>query len=366
MKVLVMGGTRFNGLALVRELVRHGHEVTVLNRGQSAVRLPRPVRRLYADRTNYEQLRQVLRHEEFDVVQDISGYTVDDVRAMVDIFRHRIGHYIFASSTVIYGPAKILPIREDHPVDLSDRQTVYGRHKLRAEALLVEEYRRNGFPATTVPFSMVMGPNNIVADREQRVFKAMLLGRPILVPGDGTTLSQTGYVDDGARALRMLMLQPRAFGKRYNLTGQDHWSDEGYVDTFAEVIGIKPSKVFVPPPLMDDIYSGRYDTGTARAYLPAMASSGDSAAPTMEPPGSRFLTVTGLIQRLGPNLHHWNESTYFSIDRLWEDIGFRPACTFAAAVEKTYDWFRREKLDQTLQFNFDWEDGVLARLGASR
>ena len=34
-KVLVMGGTRFNGLALVQELAKWGHEVTVLNRGQS-------------------------------------------------------------------------------------------------------------------------------------------------------------------------------------------------------------------------------------------------------------------------------------------------------------------------------------------
>lgn len=59
MKVLVMGGTRFNGLALVQELVKWGHEVTVLNRGQSAARLPRAVRRLYADRTNREQLREV-------------------------------------------------------------------------------------------------------------------------------------------------------------------------------------------------------------------------------------------------------------------------------------------------------------------
>ena len=40
-KVLVMGGTRFNGLALVQELVKWGHEVTVLNRGQSEARLPR-------------------------------------------------------------------------------------------------------------------------------------------------------------------------------------------------------------------------------------------------------------------------------------------------------------------------------------
>ncbi len=29
MKILVMGGTRFNGLALVHELVKYGHDVTV-------------------------------------------------------------------------------------------------------------------------------------------------------------------------------------------------------------------------------------------------------------------------------------------------------------------------------------------------
>jgi nucleoside-diphosphate-sugar epimerase len=32
MRVLVMGGTQFNGLALVRELAKHGHAVSILDR----------------------------------------------------------------------------------------------------------------------------------------------------------------------------------------------------------------------------------------------------------------------------------------------------------------------------------------------
>lgn len=76
----------------------------------------------------------------------------------------------------------------------------------------------------------------MVADREQRMFQRLLLGRPVLIPGDGTTLSQVGHVD-GAVALRMLMMQPQAFGKRYNLTGRDYWGEEPYVDTFGEIIG---------------------------------------------------------------------------------------------------------------------------------
>jgi nucleoside-diphosphate-sugar epimerase len=362
MKILVMGGTRFNGLALVHELVKYGHDVTVLNRGHTEVRLPRAARRLFADRTNHEQLREVLGRAEFDVIQDLSGYRIEDLRPMVEIFRNRIGHYIFASSTVIYGATKILPIRESHPVDVSDRQTEYGHQKLRCEAYLFEEYRTNGFPATTVPFSMVLGPNNIVPDREQRMFKRLLLGRPVLIPGHGTTLSQIGHVDDGACAMRMLMLQPQTFGKRYNLSGKDFWSDDGYVDTFGELLGVTPTKVYVPPSLMDDIYAGRMESNSARTGVVEMTQSGDSAAATMARHDPRAIGVRGFIQRLAPNIHDWNASTFFSVDRLWEDIGFRPAYTFSAAVEQTYEWYQREKLAETVRFDFGWEDWLLAHL----
>ena len=364
-----MGGTRFNGLALVVELVRYGHDVTILNRGHSAVQLPRSVRRLYADRTNHDQLREVLATEEFDVVHDLSCYSIDDLRPMVEIFRGRIGHYTFASSTVIYGRTKILPIRESHPVVQPDQQSEYVRQKLACEAYLFEEHRARGFPATTVPFSMVFGPNNMTRDREQRMFKRLLLGRPVFIPGDGTTLSQIGHVDDGSSALRMMMLQPQTFGKRYNLTGKDYWTEDGYVETFAEIIGVRPEKVFVPPQVMDDIYARRLESSSAGLGTGALKYSGDSASVTMNR-NPDTVQVHGLIQRLAPWIHHWNESTFFSVERLWEDIGFRPAYTFAAAVEHTYEWFRRERLDETLEFDFSWEDRLMdhirTRSGASR
>ena len=363
-KVLVMGGTRFNGLALVHELAKWGHEVTVLNRGQSNAQLPRSVRRVYADRTDHGQLREALGPEEFDVVQDVSGYALADVQPLVELLRGRIGHYIFASSTVIYAKARVLPIREADPVDRSERQTEYGNQKLKVEAYLFEQYRTNGFPASVVPFSMVLGPNNIIADREQRMFQRLLLGRPVLIPGDGTTLSQIGHVDDGGAAMRMMMMQPQTFGKRYNLTGRDYWSDETYVDVCAELAGVTPRKIFVPAQVMDEIYAGQEEQGAIRQGLPRMSQSGDSAAATITQRDPRMVDVRGLIQRLAPNIHHWNDSTFFSIERLREDVGFWPAYTFETAMEQTYDWFRREKLDESLQFDFSWEDNLIKRLGA--
>ena len=60
MNVLVVGGTQFNGLALVHELARAGHRVTILNRGQSQAEVPPGVTRLVADRTQPATVRAAL------------------------------------------------------------------------------------------------------------------------------------------------------------------------------------------------------------------------------------------------------------------------------------------------------------------
>lgn len=362
MKVLVMGGSQFNGYALVNELVKCGHEVTVLNRGRTAVDFPRSVRRLVADRTDHDQVRGVLGSESFDVVQDMSAYHPDDVELMIEVFEGRIGHYIFASSTVIYGPTDILPITEDHPVDRGPNQNEYGLHKLLCEDILVDAWRTRGFPATIVPFSMVFGPRNILADREQRMILRLLRGRPVLIPGDGTTVGQVGHVDDQARALRMMMLQPQTLGKRYNITGGTYQSDVGYVDTFAEVLGVEAHKVFIPAPVMDDLWDGAlvFEEGQASPVNIDIRSS-DTARADADNTRRRF-KLAQLVQRLAPNLHRWNRSVVFSVDRLRADIGWEPEYTLAGMVDHVHRWMAAEGLDQSLDLDFTFEDQILAHI----
>ena len=351
-----MGGTQFNGLALVHELVRTGHDVTILNRGQSRKQVPHSVRRLYADRTDHEALRKALEGEEFDCVHDISAYRPEDVKAMTTILHGRTGHYVFASSTVIYAASHLLPITEHHPVDRSERQNEYGLNKLLCEDHLIREHRERGFPTSIVAFSMVFGPHNIIPDREQRMFVRLARGRKVLLPGDGTTLGQVGFVEDEARALRTMMGNPRTFGRRYNLTGGDLFSDEGYVDTFASVVGVEPEKVFVPAELMDDIYAGRFRLGgkSVQADIDIRTTRSDDRAYLFE--------VQRIMQRIAPHIHHWNRSVCFSIERLKQDTGWAPEFTFRSAVERTWEWMQREGLDRSLDFDFVFEDELLARL----
>ena len=356
MKTLVMGGTQFNGLALVRELAKHGHAVSVLNRGKTPVELPLGVARLTADRTDGAALRAALANHDWDVVYDVTAYRPEDVHLMAELLRGRVGHYVFVSSTVIYAPSDRLPISEDFPVDRSPQQNEYGRLKIECEDFLVREQRERGFPATTVPLSMVFGPNNILPDREQRMFARLLAGRPILIPGDGSTLAQVGHVEDQARALRMLAQNPRTFGRRYNLTGAHYFSAEGYVDTFAAVVGVAPNKVFIPAGLMDDLYAGRVLLARAAVNAKVDIRSKERAGEIIQ---QRFL-LTMLVQRIAPHLHHWNKSVVFGVDRLREDAGWKPEFSFPAAVEHTYAWFRSQGLHESLKCDWSWEDQVLA------
>ncbi|MBI4281912.1 MAG: NAD-dependent epimerase/dehydratase family protein [Chloroflexi bacterium] len=330
MKTLVMGGTRFNGLHLVQELVRCGHNVTILNRGVTEAPVPKEVRRLYSDRKDPKRLKEVLGPEEFDVIFDISAYVLEDVQSMVDIFQGRAGHYIFASSTVVSAATNILPITEDFPVDSTPRQSDYGRNKLICEAYLMNVYRQRHFPITVARFSMVFGPDNGILDREQRMFVRLLNGRKVLIPGRGTTLSQIGHVDDEARALRMMALNPRTYGQIYNVTGKDYFSDEGYVDTCARAVGVEAQKLFVPAEIMDEV--------AAKMHRP-------------------------LIQRLAPYIHRWDESTVFSIQKLCDHLGYEPFYTFETAVQQTYEWFMSQGLDKRREYDFAEEDALIGRIG---
>ncbi len=75
MNVLVMGGTQFNGLALVWELARQGHNVTILNRGKTEADIPVGVTRLTGDRTDEASIRAALGGKEFECIFDVTRRT---------------------------------------------------------------------------------------------------------------------------------------------------------------------------------------------------------------------------------------------------------------------------------------------------
>jgi hypothetical protein len=157
------------------------------------------------------------------------------------------------------------------------------------------------------------------------------------------------------------MGRPSTFGRRYNLTGNQYFSDDGYVDTLASVVGVEPRKLYIPPGLMNDLWEDRVPlSGAAR---PAGADMPASGSRTADPIVRQRYVLAGLIPRIAPNLHHWSRSVLFSTDRLAQDVGWTAEWTFPAMVERTYEWFRREPEADRTRFDFAWEDDLIDLVG---
>merc|ERR1711871_564525 len=89
-KVLVIGGTRFSGLYLWKELVDRGHDVTLYNRGKTEIPRIRgesdaefemrksQTHYISGDRKDPEEIKSKLGSCDFDVVYDMNGRTVED------------------------------------------------------------------------------------------------------------------------------------------------------------------------------------------------------------------------------------------------------------------------------------------------
>lgn len=362
MDILVMGGSAFNGRALVPALVRAGHEVTVCNRGRTPIEHPPGVKTIAADRTDHDAVRAALGGTSFDAVIDMTAYHPNDVQLMIDIFEGAVGHYIFVSSTVIYGAvtdANPGPITESHPVERQGAQFEYGLDKILCEDLLITAHADRGFPATTVCLGMSFGPHNALPTREQRMFARMLGGRPVLLPGDGSATTVVGYVEDQAEAFAALCGVEASFGKRFNLTGDDPHSNRRYVDTFADVVGVTPNVVEVPKELMDKLWAKEIALTPMGGTRSTMDVRPTDAAREAVMPHLHKIPLASLTQRLQPSIHDWNSHCVFAVDAIKEMTGWAPAHTFDTAVADAYEWWRGTNLDQTTEHDWRFEDEIL-------
>jgi len=99
-RLLVLGGTRFLGPAIVKAALEMGFEVTLFNRGKSNPDLFPELERLKGDRDAGDLA--ALETGEWDVVVDTSGYVPDHVRQTAELLRDRVQHYVFVSTISVY------------------------------------------------------------------------------------------------------------------------------------------------------------------------------------------------------------------------------------------------------------------------
>ena len=164
--ILVIGGTRFFGVRLVRRLIAAGHRITIATRGLTPDDFGDRVRRVQVDRKDLVAMTAAFGAlGGFDVVFDQMCYTPRDAAIASAVFGGRVQRYVMASTLEVYRAcygAIARPFVEadvqggEDALDLDEPD--YAAGKRHAEAVLARDTR---LPAVRVRIGHVLaGPED--------------------------------------------------------------------------------------------------------------------------------------------------------------------------------------------------------------
>ncbi|BCW92521.1 MAG: epimerase [Thermoanaerobaculum sp.] len=254
MHVLVIGGSRFIGRAVVQRLLVEGHRVTVLNRGKSPDPFGTRVSRVVGDRSDPETLKRAVSRRDFDAVVDMVAFREEDTKAAIEAFSGRIGHFLHISTAAVYliRDGIYCPFREEdfagrlQPKTEATASTwLYAYHKRRCEVALQHAWENQQFPFTSLRLPVVVGPGDYTA-RTQAYFERLLDGGPIILPDGGLNSWGFLWVHDVAEVVVSNLANANAFGNAYNLAQREVVNLRQFVELSAAFLDRRPALVSVP------------------------------------------------------------------------------------------------------------------------
>jgi len=226
MKLLIIGGTRFLGRAIVEAALAAGHELTLFNRGQSNPDLYPQLEQLHGDRDGG---LDVLRGRQWDAVIDTCGYVPRVVGQSARLLADAVDQYTFISSISVYQDFDKVGLDETYTLATMPDETVeeiteetYGPLKVLCEQTISEVM--NG-RALHVRAGLIVGPHDL-SDRFSYWPYRVAQGGDILAPGNPDAPVQIIDVRDLAawtvQATAQKLRGPcNATGPDYRLTMRD-------------------------------------------------------------------------------------------------------------------------------------------------
>jgi nucleoside-diphosphate-sugar epimerase len=333
-RILIIGGTRFIGPFLVRQLAEQGHHVIVYHRGDHAAAVPEGVEQIIApaeagppsDRYHLGVFADRFRARQPDVVVHMIAFTRDDAMVFARVFKGVAGRAVVLSSSDVYrvmgrinrtepGPAIPLPLNEDSP--LREKLSIHGEdyEKRWVEQVVAAE---SSLRPTLLRFGAVYGPGDY---RCQDWIKRMIDQRPAILIGKGEARFRFThcYAQDAAWATTLATTNERSAGRTFNV--------------------------------------GELNTPTQRQRLEDFARLGGYAGCIVEIPDEK---------RLPAGKEDFSQDWTLDTTRIRNELGFCEISKYEDGVRATIDWQRRHpnhQLDPS-QFDYEAEDRLLAGMPA--
>ena len=346
MRILMIGGTNFIGLAVTRELLDGGHTVAVYHRGEheaDAADAADAATHIHANRDALESMRAEIAAFKPDVAIHMIAMTEAQAQSFVRALSGVATRAVVISSQDVYraygrllgkepGPPDATPLSEDAP--LRERFYPYRGDEPRAaddpvrwmddyDKILVEGVVMSApaLPCAVLRLPAVYGPR----DRQRRFrpwLKRMDDGRTAILMDEAEARWRWtyGYVADVAHAIALAALDPRSVGHIYNVGEREARSLEERVRAVAEAAS----------------WTGRIVLAPAGALPEALRAGVGS-----------------------------DQDLYTGSERIRAELGYTELTPVAESYTQAIAWERANppEADDPAEYDYDAEDKALAELG---
>jgi nucleoside-diphosphate-sugar epimerase len=255
MRTIIIGGKGHVGTYLVPRLVEAGHTVINISRGQRKPYQPHgawsQVQDVQLDRSALEAegaFGRRIRALNPDVVIDMICFTLDSAKQLVNALRGDVQHFLHCGTIWIHGPSAIVPTTELQPRRPFGE---YGIQKAAIEAYLLDEARRNGFPATALHPGHIVGPGwrplNPAGHFNPAVFSHIAKGEALTLPNFGLETVHHVHADDVAQIFMQAIAHwSSAAGESFHAVSSQALTLRGYAEAMYAWFGREPKIEYAP------------------------------------------------------------------------------------------------------------------------
>ena len=233
-KILILGGTGNISEPITRMLRNRGEEVILFNRGTR--KLFEDILTITGDRDSLEDKQRAAASGPFDCVIDMIGFTPHHAYDDIAAFGGKTEQFIFCSTFNVFSqPVLGLPMSNEGERKPA-KTFAYACDKAEMENIFRKAAEQDMFKLTIIrcsatyredglPLPIIGGHGN---DGAMPTLSRILRGKPLVVPGDGTSVWSVTYHDDVAGAFAGAVKNKKAYNQSYTLCSDQSLTWEEY------------------------------------------------------------------------------------------------------------------------------------------
>jgi nucleoside-diphosphate-sugar epimerase len=273
-RIAVIGATGHVGTYLVPRLVRAGHEVIAVSRGERDPYQPAAewsrTQRLSLDRDDPAFEARVAELGA-DAVIDMICFDAPAAQRLVEALAPARPLLVHCGTIWVHGPAARVPITEDEP------RTAYGDYgtgKARAEAYLL---RQRDVPVVIVHPGHIVGPGwpaiTPAGNLDPDVWHRLATGAPLPLPDLGLGVLHHVHADDVAQAFERALTRPQAVGASFHAVAEQAMTLRGLAEGVAGWFGREANIEYVDWPEYERRVGAQHATATREHVGRSIAAS---------------------------------------------------------------------------------------------